>query len=128
MTTAQDHNGPFTRPREGSKTGEVWDLCDKLHAKGVSTRREVYDIAKTKGMRSGTVSCQLPRWEHNTGHQLERVHKKSAKTRKPMAGKVSGDASAIMAVVRAEMTAEIEYAAAKVKWVEATKARKELIK
>ena len=128
MTTAQDHNGPFTRPKAGTKTGAVWDLCDKLHAKGVSTRREVYDTAKGKGMRSGTVSCQLPRWEHNTGNKLEPVHKKAYKKRKPMAGRVSNDASAIMSAVRAEIIAENEYAAAKSKWVEATKARKQLIK
>lgn len=51
-----------TRPSSGTRTEEIWILCDKLFAAGNMTSAEVYKAAKEAGMNVNTVARQMAEW------------------------------------------------------------------
>ena len=129
MTTAQDHNGPFNIPREGSKTRAVWTMCDELKKKGVTERKVVLSEGRKRKMADGTVNCQVGRWQENNDFKFVSQRKSSVKKRKkPLAGKMNVVFADYYTAVRHEVCCEEEYKAAKSKWVESTRDRKALEK
>ena len=53
-----------TRPKEGSKTGRVWALADKISAEkqAPADRGTVIDQATAQGINEATASTQFGRW------------------------------------------------------------------
>jgi membrane protein involved in colicin uptake len=69
-----------TRPKAGTKTGQVWDLADKLSAeKGAPVAiSELMPVASAAGLNDATVRTQYARWKEFFG-----VYGKVAKAAAP---------------------------------------------
>lgn len=59
-------------PGEGTKTGQVWDLCRSLSTQlgRRATRKEVVDAGTQKGMNLATIVTQYQRWLTAEGKAL----------------------------------------------------------
>ena len=62
--TPKADKGESTRPGAGSKTGKVWDIADKLTAKGKKTadRVSVVEACVKAGLNKSTASVQYANW------------------------------------------------------------------
>lgn len=61
---AREKQNGITKPAEGSKTGQVWDICDDLSQKAgrPALRGEVMAAGEAAGMSKGTVATQYGKW------------------------------------------------------------------
>jgi len=60
----QTSSGPAKRPKAGTTTGAVWDICDELAAKHgrEPTRQEVMAQCEYDGINKATGSTQFGKW------------------------------------------------------------------
>lgn len=60
----KDIKNGVTRPRDGSKTGAVWDIADRISAAASrpALREEVMAEALDAGLNKGTIATQYARW------------------------------------------------------------------
>lgn len=65
---ARDHQNGIPRPTEGTLCGKVWDVLDKLHAKGEpATPTPAFEALKSEKIAAATVRTQYSRWRKYTG-------------------------------------------------------------
>jgi hypothetical protein len=99
-----EKNG-IARPKDGSTTARVWEIADKLQAKGQAARGDVIAAAEKEGISAATVATQFQRWRVHNGHAgkaparkkvakkapAKKIAKKAAKkaVKKPAAKKAS---------------------------------------
>lgn len=58
----------ITRPGEGTKTGRVWEIADKLTKKDQpAVRAEVMEQALSEGLNSAMIATQYQRWRQFNG-------------------------------------------------------------
>lgn len=82
---AGDTKNGITRPAAGTVTGTIWDIADKLAAKGPVVRADVMDAAVAKDIAEATVATQFQRWriyngitERSTRAKADKQPKKKA--------------------------------------------------
>lgn len=57
------------RPKSGTTTGMIWDLCDALQKKlkQVPTSKEAWSVCEAEGVKQGTFSVQFGKWKKANG-------------------------------------------------------------
>lgn len=57
------------KPKTGTTTGMIWELCDALHAKlkRVPTSKEAWPVCEAEGVKQGTFSVQFGKWKKAGG-------------------------------------------------------------
>lgn len=55
-------SGKATRPAAGTKTGKVWDIADKLAAKGKADRAKIIEACVKAGINKSTAAVQYLAW------------------------------------------------------------------
>ncbi len=66
-----------TRPKDGTKTGNVWAIADKLSTKeGPAARKDVMQAGEAEGLNTATIATQYGRWRKF--HGLGRAAKPAA--------------------------------------------------
>jgi hypothetical protein len=93
-TSREEQNG-VTRPGAGTLCARVWEVLDKLHAKGEELSFETVRERAGKEMADATIRTQRQRW--NEFHGITRDSKK------PASKKVAAKQAAAPAVVTAEL-------------------------
>ena len=77
---AQPNQNEVTRPKDGTKTGQVWAIADKLSEEGdntvPATRGDVMKAGEAAGLNSATIATQYGRWRKF--HGLGRTAKTAA--------------------------------------------------
>ncbi len=77
---AQPKQNDVTRPKDGTKTGQVWAIADKLSGEGDSTvpatRGDVMKACEAAGLNQATAATQYGRWRKF--HGLGRTAKAAA--------------------------------------------------
>ncbi len=64
----KDSKNGVTRPRPGSRTGIVWELCDSIYTEtGETDRKRLLEMAAARGVCAATVSTQYGRWRKYMG-------------------------------------------------------------
>lgn len=69
------------RPRPGTLTGRVWEICDELAdgSKGeLPARTAVMEVADKEGLNANMVSTQMARWRKYHGLNNPRIQKPEA--------------------------------------------------
>ncbi len=63
-----EQNG-ITRPRAGSTTGRIWDICDSLSAAAgaPAARKDIIAACEAEGMNKATITTQHARWRKFNG-------------------------------------------------------------
>lgn len=71
-----EQNG-ITRPEPGTKTGAVWDICDKISANTgqPADRKSVIEAGKLEGLNEATITTQHGRWREFHGLVNKRAPK-----------------------------------------------------
>lgn len=71
-----EQNG-IARPDPGTKTGAVWDICDKISANTgkPADRKMVLDAGKLEGLNEATITTQHGRWREFHGLVNKRAPK-----------------------------------------------------
>lgn len=97
-----EQNG-ITKPKDGTKTGDVWAISDAISAKlgEPAPRKEVLDACEKKGINPATAATQYGKWRTFHGLVGERAPKspavekeaKPAKAAKKGKGKAAETAS-----------------------------------
>lgn len=74
-----------TRPKDGSKTGRVWEIADDITktSKMAATRDAVIKIAEAEGIPLATVATQFQRWR--VFNNVPRAPKADPKPKAPKA-------------------------------------------
>ena len=79
-TTPQPKANDVTRPKDGTKTGQVWAIADKLSQEGdntvPATRGDVMKAGEAAGLNPATIATQYGRWRKF--HGLGRTAKTAA--------------------------------------------------
>lgn len=60
-TQATSAAGP-KRPKAGTLTGQVWDICDELAKAGPVSRKQVIQVGTSKGLQLATITTQYQAW------------------------------------------------------------------
>lgn len=70
---AQPQQNGVTRPKDGTKTGRVWEIADELSAQQGSPapRGDVMKAGEAEGLNPATIATQYGRWRKF--HGLGRV-------------------------------------------------------
>ena len=59
--------GPATRPKAGTSTGRVWDICDKvastMHDSEKALRKAIIAACEAEGINASTASVQFGKWK-----------------------------------------------------------------
>lgn len=74
----KDVQNGVPRPRSGTSTGRVWEICDELAdgSKGeLPARTAVVEVADREGINANTVSTQMARWRKYHGLNNPRIQK-----------------------------------------------------
>ena len=83
----QPRQNGVTRPRDGTKTGQVWAICDRLskEAGGPPARAGVMKAGQEAELNPATVSTQYGRWRkfHNLGQYAKQADKAEAQEETP---------------------------------------------
>lgn len=64
---------PAARPKAGTSTGKVWDICDRLwgtgkdHGTMKNLKAEVLEACAAEGINSGTAGVQFGKWKSSKG-------------------------------------------------------------
>lgn len=76
VTTKVEQNG-ITKPKEGTKTGQVWSISDAISAKlgEPAPRKEVLDACEKAGINPATAATQYGKWRVFHGLVGERAPK-----------------------------------------------------
>lgn len=77
-TVEKDIQNGVPRPRLGTSTGRVWEICDELAdgSKGeLPARTAVMEVADKEGINANTVSTQMARWRKYHGLNNPRIQK-----------------------------------------------------
>ncbi len=71
-----EQNG-ITRPEPGTKTGAVWDICNKISANTgqPADRKSVIEAGKLEGLNEATITTQHGRWRQFHGLVNKRAPK-----------------------------------------------------
>lgn len=79
---AEQKNG-ITRPKDGTKTGRIWQVADELSAKNKASakRGDVMAICEGEGLNKATIATQYGRWCKFNG--ITRETKKAAAPASP---------------------------------------------
>lgn len=82
-----DQKNGITRPAAGTMTGQIWDIADKLAAKGPVVRADVMEAAVAKDIAEATVATQFQRWRIYHGITTRSTRAKAEKKPKAKAPK-----------------------------------------
>lgn len=65
----RDEQNGIVRPKEGTKTGRVWEIADAISKKQKSPalRAPVLEEAKSEGINPATAATQYGRWRKYNG-------------------------------------------------------------
>lgn len=71
-TLAHPTGAPNARPKAGSTTGRVWDICDVAIAKGTPTdwkafKKQILATGVAEGINESTMSVQFGKWKLASG-------------------------------------------------------------
>lgn len=65
----------IARPKQGSLTGRVWDICDEAARQSAdkkTIKQVVLDIGRSEGINDSTISVQFGKWFAVVGSTLDR--------------------------------------------------------
>lgn len=96
VTTKVEQNG-ITKPKDGTKTGQVWSISDAISAKlgEPAPRKEVLDACEKAGINPATAATQYGKWRVFHGLVGERAPKATPvekPAKEPKATKAKGKA------------------------------------
>lgn len=81
VTKMPSQNG-VTRPKPGTATGTVWEICDELSAVAgkPAARGDVMQAGKDRGLNPATIATQFGRWRkfHGLGRYSAAEEEKEA--------------------------------------------------
>lgn len=62
-----DRQNGVRRPKKGTKTGRIWEICDELNKGGGITRALVAERATSEGLAKSTATIQFQKWREYMG-------------------------------------------------------------
>lgn len=109
MSKSNEKNG-VKRPGEGTKTGKVWEIADKLREKhGKELKRaDVLAEGQKKGLSIGTLATQFQNWRIFNGLAPQIV--RSTKPKAPKAPKAAKKAPSKAAAKKASQAKAVKVA------------------
>lgn len=94
----KDIQNGVTRPKAGTKTGNVWDTADKISSENQrpALREEVMEACTKAGINKGTIATQYARWTeyHGVTKEQRKAVRDTAREAAEATAKAEADAAA----------------------------------